>query len=62
MNRDTSTTPVRPSAPPPLSVRGYRVADLLALAIFALGVYAAFRNGTPLPAPPVLAAPPAEAK
>ena len=61
MNRDPSTTSARPPAPP-LSIRGFRVADLLALAIFALGVYAAFRNGTPLPAPPVLAAPPVEAK
>ena len=59
MTQDPSTPPV---SPPPLSVRGYRLADLLALAIFALGVYAAFRNGTPLPAPPVISAPPAEAK
>ena len=61
MIQDPSPTPVRP-APPPLSIRGYRVAALLALAIFALGVYAAFRNGTPLPTPPVLVAPQAEAK
>ena len=47
-------TPAPRPTPPPLSFRGFRVADLLALAIFALGVYAAFRNGTPLPAPPVL--------
>lgn len=59
MIQDPSPPPI---SPPPLSVRGYRIADLLALAIFALGVYAAFRTGTPLPAPPVLAAPPAEAE
>ena len=54
-------TPAPRPTPPPLSFRGVRVADVLALAIFALGVYAAFRNGTPLPAPPVIA-PTTEAK
>ena len=49
-------TPAPRPTPPPLSFRGYRVADLLALAIFALGVYAAVRNGTPLPSVPVLPA------
>ena len=53
----TDPTPAPVPAPPPLSFRGYRVADLLTLAIFALGVYAAIRNGTPLPAVPSIPTP-----
>jgi len=55
-------TPAPRPTPPPLSFRGFRVADLLALAIFALGVYAAFRNGTPLPPPPTFPPAAVEAK
>ena len=45
-----------PTPAPPLSFRGYRVADVLTLVLFALGVYAAVRDGTPLPVPPALPA------
>lgn len=45
---------IAPTYVAPMSVRGFRVQDILSWVIFGLGVWAAIKGGGPIPTPPSL--------